>query len=335
MASSFIGLPVSISLRSGLTLQGTVQSVNAVQGTIVLSSSHLFQPGQDPTIEQGEYLGTRAVGRTEVVGLEVVSVSKGEQQQPSYTSQPSPSYPSPHSPLYTSLEGGDDLSSSPGPRSNRQGGRRGGGRKVKGKGYQGGDAGETGNEADLSTAAWEEGRGSRGDGTRRRNPPSQSQSQSSYGHQQQQQSHHSQQQHHSPSHHQSHSQQQQQSFSEEFDFGAGLRSFNKKAVFEEIRAQDLTDPSLLLVSHNRSSPHPHANNPKMVKMRPNESVLSRREVEGARQRRVPSRKRRRRGCILLLKRRRESGAQAREKDGSQLEDMLPLWSFQRGSGVRC
>lgn len=45
------------------------------------------------------------------------------------------------------------------------------------------------------------------------------------------------------------------------------------------QAQDLTDPSSLLVSHNRSSPHPHASNPKMVKMRPDESVLSPDELE--------------------------------------------------------
>jgi hypothetical protein len=80
MASSFIGLPVLLSLRSGASLRGTVQSVNAVQGTIVLSSSHLFQPGQDTEREEGEYLGTRAVGRDEVTGLEVVSVQKGEPQ---------------------------------------------------------------------------------------------------------------------------------------------------------------------------------------------------------------------------------------------------------------
>lgn len=81
MASSFIGLPVLLSLRSGSSLRGTVQSVNAVQGTIVLSSSHLFQPGQDTEREEeGEYLGTRAVGRDEVTGLEVVSVPNKEQQ---------------------------------------------------------------------------------------------------------------------------------------------------------------------------------------------------------------------------------------------------------------
>ena len=81
MASSFIGLLVAIAMRSGLSITGTVQSVNAVQGTIVLSSAHLHQPGQEGG--EGEYLGTRALSRTEVVGLEVISVRKeGEHQQP-------------------------------------------------------------------------------------------------------------------------------------------------------------------------------------------------------------------------------------------------------------
>ncbi|PWN46736.1 hypothetical protein IE53DRAFT_336543 [Violaceomyces palustris] len=42
-------------------------------------------------------------------------------------------------------------------------------------------------------------------------------------------------------------------FEEEFDFGAGLRQFDKKKIWEEIRSSDQTDPSTLLVSHNRIS----------------------------------------------------------------------------------
>jgi hypothetical protein len=41
------------------------------------------------------------------------------------------------------------------------------------------------------------------------------------------------------------------SFNEEFDFAQGLKSFDKKAVFESIRQADLTDPASRLVAHNR------------------------------------------------------------------------------------
>lgn len=44
------------------------------------------------------------------------------------------------------------------------------------------------------------------------------------------------------------------------------------------QSQDLTDPSSRLVSHNRLH-SPHNNNPKMMKLRPNESVLSARELQ--------------------------------------------------------
>jgi hypothetical protein len=41
------------------------------------------------------------------------------------------------------------------------------------------------------------------------------------------------------------------SFTEDFDFAGGLQSFDKKAVFQQIRDSDQTDPSLRLVAHNR------------------------------------------------------------------------------------
>ncbi|EST07719.1 DFDF domain protein [Kalmanozyma brasiliensis GHG001] len=39
--------------------------------------------------------------------------------------------------------------------------------------------------------------------------------------------------------------------SEEFDFSAGLAAFDKKKIWDDIRASDHTDPASLLVSHNR------------------------------------------------------------------------------------
>ncbi|CAO1612835.1 unnamed protein product [Jaminaea pallidilutea] len=88
------------------------------------------------------------------------------------------------------------------------------------------------------------------------------------------------------------------SMSEDFDFEASLRSFDKAKIWDEIRAADRTDPSGRLVAHNRltpiaaagasssdlslgrsSSPAPGQqyggkSNDKMRKLRPDENVLS-------------------------------------------------------------
>ncbi|CBQ71984.1 conserved hypothetical protein [Sporisorium reilianum SRZ2] len=41
------------------------------------------------------------------------------------------------------------------------------------------------------------------------------------------------------------------SLADDFDFSAGLKAFDKKKIWDDIRASDHTDPALLLVSHNR------------------------------------------------------------------------------------
>ncbi|SPO23271.1 uncharacterized protein UTRI_01949 [Ustilago trichophora] len=41
------------------------------------------------------------------------------------------------------------------------------------------------------------------------------------------------------------------SLTDEFDFSAGLKAFDKKKIWDDIRASDHTDPASLLVSHNR------------------------------------------------------------------------------------
>lgn len=46
------------------------------------------------------------------------------------------------------------------------------------------------------------------------------------------------------------------SLAEEFDFSAGLKAFDKKKIWDDIRASDHTDPASLLVSHNRISNGP-------------------------------------------------------------------------------
>lgn len=88
------------------------------------------------------------------------------------------------------------------------------------------------------------------------------------------------------------------SMSEDFDFEASLRSFDKAKIWDEIRAADRTDPSGRLVAHNRLTPNAAAgasssdlslgrssspapgqqyggkSNDKMRKLRPDENVLS-------------------------------------------------------------
>lgn len=87
------------------------------------------------------------------------------------------------------------------------------------------------------------------------------------------------------------------SLSDEFDFSAGLKAFDKKKIWDDIRASDHTDPASLLVSHNRianapvelvrgpngvgpansvSTPDRGRSNKKdgQQKLRPNEMVLS-------------------------------------------------------------
>ncbi|SNX83107.1 uncharacterized protein MEPE_01813 [Melanopsichium pennsylvanicum] len=46
--------------------------------------------------------------------------------------------------------------------------------------------------------------------------------------------------------------------SEDFDFSAGLKAFDKKKIWDDIRASDHTDPASLLVSHNRIVNRPTA-----------------------------------------------------------------------------
>ncbi|BGP26561.1 yjeF-related protein [Rhodotorula toruloides] len=77
-----------------------------------------------------------------------------------------------------------------------------------------------------------------------------------------------------PSHSPSHT----PSFNEDFDFGAGLATFDKKAVFEQIRSHDDTDPALRLVAHNRNP-----SRTPQTKMLPSESVLSPQELYDQRQ----------------------------------------------------
>ncbi|KAK9896000.1 YjeF N-terminal domain-like protein [Cystobasidium minutum MCA 4210] len=59
-------------------------------------------------------------------------------------------------------------------------------------------------------------------------------------------------------------------FDEEFDFNRGLASFDKRAVFDEIRELDKTDPSHRLVAHNKRSSSP---NKFTTKLKYNENVL--------------------------------------------------------------
>lgn len=65
---------------------------------------------------------------------------------------------------------------------------------------------------------------------------------------------------------------------DDFDFSAGLASFDKRRVWDHIRSQDSTDPAERLVSHNRRTGTP-GGSASQAKLLPTESVLSSRELE--------------------------------------------------------
>ncbi|BGP42256.1 enhancer of mRNA decapping [Rhodotorula kratochvilovae] len=78
-----------------------------------------------------------------------------------------------------------------------------------------------------------------------------------------------------------HAHMQSNVLSEDFDFGAGLATFNKHAVFEQIRSNDDTDPAMRLVAHNRN---PSART-SQTKLLASESVLSPAELVAQREER--------------------------------------------------
>ncbi|TNY23286.1 YjeF-related protein [Rhodotorula diobovata] len=232
MATAFIGLPVRIRLKGDPSSEvtGVLSALDPVAGSLTLTEAR-SRVGETERLE-----GIRILSRSQVAGLELLSVSRTDaspspqvprqQAQALPQRQPQPAYHA-HSPLPSPVPSPSPLSGSPGPGKQKQRGHRGG-RRVRA--LRDALESEDGDEADVSSVSNEPRRS-------RQEAPAQS-----------------------------------NHLSEDFDFGAGLASFNKHEVFEQIRSNDDTDPSLRLVAHNRnpSARSHHA----QTKLLPTESVLS-------------------------------------------------------------
>ncbi|BGP18612.1 hypothetical protein JCM10213_004245 [Rhodosporidiobolus nylandii] len=259
MASSFIGLPVLIRLRTGAndSAEGVLSALDPQQGTLTLSEARVNIGG----VLRVE--GIKVLRREDVAGLELLSVERGggapataaaaqnhqqpEQdgvrrtqglqppvqhvpyQQPAYAPSPLPS-PSP-------------LTGSPKPAAKQRRNRNGRGSGRRQKAYEEALESEDGEEADMSTAYVDE------DTSARRRQPRHA----------------------------------QPSFDDEFDFSAGLASFDKARVFDQIRSHDTVDPSLRLVAHNRN---PARTMTPQTKLLPTENVLSQDELQEQQQERM-------------------------------------------------
>ncbi|GAA5894546.1 hypothetical protein JCM6882_004847 [Rhodosporidiobolus microsporus] len=287
MASSFVGLPVLIRLvpsstsptASDDTCTGVLSSLDPHQGTITLTEARTTTVGGVSRME-----GIKVLRREEVRGLELLSVERGgtgagavgggtqthgqghgqeDGVRRVQTQQHQPHHPHPHHQqhfLPSPLPSPSPLSGSPKPAGGKKRNRRPKNHSNNRLPWQDGayDNGG-GDEADLSTAYVEEDSYSR----RRQHPA--------------QLSHHSQ-----PS---------AASFDEDFDFGAGLASFDKARVFEQIRETDTIDPSLRLHAHNRNPYQPGRSlTPQQregqVKLLPTENVLSAQELHEQQQERL-------------------------------------------------
>ncbi|GAA5897417.1 Edc3p [Sporobolomyces salmoneus] len=245
MAASFVGLPVLIQLRGGGTAKGIVAGVDGGAGTIELVDAQI-------TTSDGTRIERRAsFGRNEVAGLELLAVKKAEPVSPLPLSPPPPRQPPSQSsqqrqqqrPLQPwQAEDSDFDNSAPisnySPHSSPK-------PSTPRSQRQRGARGNNHNRRGKPHAEWDDGEG--GDEAESYAPQAR--------------------RNHQPN-------SAADSFDEDFDFGAGLQSFNKKAVFENIRANDTIDPALRLVAHNRNS-----NRTPQSKLLPSESVLTVEELE--------------------------------------------------------
>ncbi|KAI5481466.1 enhancer of mRNA-decapping protein 3 [Pseudohyphozyma bogoriensis] len=241
MASAFVSLPVLCRLHDGSSIEGTVVSIDAIQGLITLEPAT-----HRPIGRQHFTVPSRTLNRTDVAGLELLSVVKSPGGRGSGSGTPrsaSGVHSSQSSGLanqfrdqldISSVEAQGDIyaSSSPQPQVNSyeedgsKPGENGAGKKRarrKGKkevdaagGLRQEEAVDPGNEADLGS--WgEEGNDSGIRAPRESAPPPPAAG----------------------------------TFSEDFDFLASASRFDKAKVFAQIQSQDGTDPSSRLVAHNR------------------------------------------------------------------------------------
>ncbi|GAA6006301.1 hypothetical protein JCM11491_002101 [Sporobolomyces phaffii] len=261
MSASFVGLPVLIQLRSGGTAKGIVAAVDGNAGTIILEDAQI-------ATQDGTRIERRSVfGRNDVAGLELLAVKKAD---PVPASVPAPA-PAPAPPVQSQqqqrplqpwqAEDSDfqvgllrlfarreliltgypySPHPSPSPHSSPKPATPRSQRQRSSRGN---------NRRGKAHAEWDDAEG--GD-------EADSHESHQYRRGQQQNS----------------TKVAPDSFEEDFDFSAGLQSFDKSAVFAHIRSTDNIDPSLRLVAHNRNS-----NRTPQSKLLPTESVLTVEELE--------------------------------------------------------
>ncbi|KAM0756342.1 YjeF N-terminal domain-like protein [Meredithblackwellia eburnea MCA 4105] len=283
-AAKFIGLQVEATTKKGNTYLGIVSEIDVVQGRVVLSdaletTNGLRLPLGRVTLPRADVRQLKVISTTKTspspaagassggghpsspVDLKATSINAFSSPSPQTklsTTDFNPSIPNlnetplPHyqqQPLDSDADDLEPESSSSGhlhqqqhdkaPRKQRERNRRGKKSKSSAAFAAAVESGH-GDEADVSTAAGYE----EDEGVRNRN-----------GHQPYQQPVHP-----------------QNAFAGDFDFQSNLDSFDKAAVFADIRRQDQTDPHTRLVAHNRSSGN-------QVKLLPKENVLTVEELE--------------------------------------------------------
>ncbi|GAA5827535.1 hypothetical protein JCM3770_005990 [Rhodotorula araucariae] len=238
MATSFIGLPVLVRLKADPSASVT----GLLSSLDPVAGSLTLTDARSNTGGVERLEGIRILARAEVAGLELLSVSR-----PGGGQNASPQLKQPHAvaqqqPQYNSRAAVHGPSPVPSPSPLSGSPKPGKGRRQRGA--RGGKHVRALDES-IEPEDGEEAGVSSVSGEPRRNKQ--------------------------------HAHMQSNVLSEDFDFGAGLASFNKHKVFEQIRSNDDTDPALRLVAHNR--------NPSARKLLATESVLSRAELVAQREER--------------------------------------------------
>ncbi|GAA6029139.1 hypothetical protein JCM8097_001618 [Rhodosporidiobolus ruineniae] len=256
MSAPFVGLPVLVKLNSGPhdSATGVLSSLDPVQGSLTLTECRTTLNGHS------RLEGIKVLRRQDVAGLELLSVDRGVGEQDGVRrtqpiQQPAPAPPPQPQPTYSNLQppysssphfspSPSPLSHSPKPATKAKRSRR----RARNSAEESLEPEpEGGDEADLSTAYGEQAYS----GRRREKSATRRQPQG------------------------------QASFEEDFDFSAGLKTFDKAREFERIRSTDTIDPSLRLVAHNRNPSAFRSRTPQssaQVKLLPSENVLSSQEL---------------------------------------------------------
>lgn len=250
MAANFLGLPICVTLKDGRKAEGTLSDINATQGSLTLDQCVVTKP-EGRTVQ----LSAMVLQREAVSTLELLAISPAQQQQQqqqqsqsgaSSASQQGTSIQrqvpdTEHLPTPTLAPRDSQRTASSSSKSNR---------KQKKHATFAPDTFNDGSEADQSAAldsAVDE--TDAGEYSEPQQPvPIKSKSSNRRARRAAKQQQHEQEQHEQQP---PQAQSQPSTLHDEFDFAAGLKSFDKAKVFDEIRNSDTSDPATLLVAHNK------------------------------------------------------------------------------------